>query len=1588
MRIDFLNPRGPLPSEIDGINELTDRLPDHWRGFASFNMLNPRKRNQDREIDVAIIAPDRILLVDLKQLRGRIESRNGIWYADDNNVGPSAAHKIRENAKVFAELVRSKVNQIPGSPPIESFVVFTDRRANLSGLSSVERQRSVLLDDFVKIANPRDFSALCTTESGFGGDKSLLKGGYLKGLEQLFTNERHIVARETKFHGFVPVGKAEFHHDLFDEYSCHDATDPNYTGLLRVWDFGKDLTSFGLEEQRAEVAGRERTVLGLISSTDPEFHGTFVLRSREHDRDFTLRYSEVFDRHPDLARLIRFAGQLDDLDLDRRLELSRLLLDRVASLHRMRIAHRDLDRHSIWVDDRRSLVVLSNFGASHFPDVASIGAKRTKLLAGGFRVPEDIGATKAGSPFQQDVFLVGAAVWTLLTGGRLAAIDNVPIWPPETDELALIPQELIAWFDRSLSIDPADRFSSATEAAQGFADAVSHNERISLERQLVRHRREVDPLVDYAPVQWLVKRPHRVYRAHDEDGRDLLIKSWPSQLIGDIRRNAAHLLDFLSRAERLQALALKWTPRIDFACLSMDGLLLVQSWSEGASVNISDAQAWTAGQLGSFISQLIEAVEALHRDGLAHGDLKPANILVTIIADVPSPMLLDLLDYSTEEAGDRLTMAYQPPDHGDDATYRDRYAVAMIAKELAMAWTQGHPGEVWGALVTAASEECGKGDNAWETLRPLREAIKKGPQQQRADEGIALTVAIARLREPGPLLADNGKYHVVERPDHRLEIVGFDSKLEILLDGETGLPLSAKVHTVPARSAGWAARYSTLSFPGTVTLTAGDKGFSGFEALREALARPKAATDEIAPSVPTLPHRPDTGGGTRFPVARFWQETITVEEDLQPEVTLSEAAKETGERFRIMLSCQEVVDWDAMEIANGSAIKITWNGELVGLVDQDRSRRNTIVVRDARNFRRLAAGDTLRLHASDDLSSFRRRSQAVERVLTGRSQIGNLISYFDPEARIEPLRVASEIPEDALETYGLNADQREAMQHLWQFGPVGLLQGPPGTGKTKFIAAFVHWALNGGKLNNVLVLSQSHEAVNTAAERVLGVFGKLGGDLDMLRVGRYDKISPQLRKYHSQAVQDRYRELFRADITARMSAVAKRLGLPAAFVREGQEVEATYATLVRRMFYARRDIADSATDDVVTAARRSLGALEQAFYKILDADGVEREGTPEEILEELREEVARSHMVSDVDAQERLTGLSAMSRDWIAGLGGRHRNLEEFLARSRNLVSGTCVGIGRHDLRIERSVFDLVIIDEAARCTPSELAVAMQSGKRVLLVGDHRQLPPLFGHELMKEVRSRIAGVTPRELKRSDFERAFGSSYGKSVARTLKRQYRMAQEISDLVSENFYPGQGLYAERPTPDQIYDQLPAPFDHQVAWVDTSSGGQEGESGHSFTNRREAHTVIELLRALSAKEEFLAAAPETLELEPEEALIGVICMYAQQANLIEELLTSSGLPASFRSMVRVDTVDAYQGKENRIIIISLVRNNPDSSMGHVRSDNRINVALSRAMDRLVIVGSVRMFERKGNPLSPVLKSLRQRQLVRTSQQLGLTR
>ncbi|MDH8458102.1 AAA domain-containing protein, partial [Klebsiella pneumoniae] len=95
-----------------------------------------------------------------------------------------------------------------------------------------------------------------------------------------------------------------------------------------------------------------------------------------------------------------------------------------------------------------------------------------------------------------------------------------------------------------------------------------------------------------------------------------------------------------------------------------------------------------------------------------------------------------------------------------------------------------------------------------------------------------------------------------------------------------------------------------------------------------------------------------------------------------------------------------------------------------------------------------------------------------------------------------------------------------------------------------------------------------------------------------------------------------------------------------------------------------------------------------------------------------------------------------------------------FAARTRQLVVGTLVGIGHGGYQLDKNAFDLVVIDEAARATFSELAIAMQSAKRVLLVGDYNQLAPSYDVAHVRQV-ARDLGLNEVDVKRTDFERAY-----------------------------------------------------------------------------------------------------------------------------------------------------------------------------------------------------------------------------------------
>ena len=124
---------------------------------------------------------------------------------------------------------------------------------------------------------------------------------------------------------------------------------------------------------------------------------------------------------------------------------------------------------------------------------------------------------------------------------------------------------------------------------------------------------------------------------------------------------------------------------------------------------------------------------------------------------------------------------------------------------------------------------------------------------------------------------------------------------------------------------------------------------------------------------------------------------------------------------------------------------------------------------------------------------------------------------------------------------------------------------------------------------------------------------------------------------------------------------------------------------------------------------------------------------------------------------------------------------------------------------------------------------------------------------------------------------------------------------------------------------------------------------------------------MQTLAENEELLYRDTAQRCLDKNEALIGIICMYAKQRDLIRKKFNEREWDEHFKRLVKIDTVDSYQGKENRIIILSVTRNDKRRTPGFLRLPNRINVALSRAMDKLIIVGAADMWRSK-NALYPL--------------------
>ncbi len=259
-----------------------------------------------------------------------------------------------------------------------------------------------------------------------------------------------------------------------------------------------------------------------------------------------------------------------------------------------------------------------------------------------------------------------------------------------------------------------------------------------------------------------------------------------------------------------------------------------------------------------------------------------------------------------------------------------------------------------------------------------------------------------------------------------------------------------------------------------------------------------------------------------------------------------------------------------------------------------------------------------------------------------------------------------------------------------------------------------------------------------------------------------------------------------------------------------------------------------------------------------------------------------------------------------------------------------CTLVGSANKLLVRQRFSTLFIDEAAQALEPACWIAIRRASRVILAGDHQQLPPTIKcYEAMRQglgttLMERIVANQP------------------SAVSLLKVQYRMNDAIMKFSSDWFYNGEVESDKSVSRGSILD-----LEHPIEWVDSEDKEEFVGENHGRINKTEAELVLTTL------ENYINKIGKTRFLE-ERLDVGIISPYKVQTQYLRQQIKKRQQFRPFRQLISVNTVDGFQGQERDIIMISLVRSNEDGQIGFLNDLRRMNVAMTRAKKKLIIFGN----------------------------------
>ena len=286
------------------------------------------------------------------------------------------------------------------------------------------------------------------------------------------------------------------------------------------------------------------------------------------------------------------------------------------------------------------------------------------------------------------------------------------------------------------------------------------------------------------------------------------------------------------------------------------------------------------------------------------------------------------------------------------------------------------------------------------------------------------------------------------------------------------------------------------------------------------------------------------------------------------------------------------------------------------------------------------------------------------------------------------------------------------------------------------------------------------------------------------------------------------------------------------------------------------------------------------------------------------------------------------ARDIMKQVGATEQYILDDLVNKAQVIAATLVGANHYTVR--NLEYHTVVIDEAGQSLEPACWIPILKAKKLVLAGDHLQLPPTI--RSMEAARNGLSVTLLEKLV---------ALYPDAVT-LLEEQYRMNEVIMGFSSSMFYAGR-LKAH----PSVAGRLLAESDDPLLFIDTSGCGfDEKAEGSSTSNPEEAAFLCKHVSLLLEQLEQLHG-------ENMQVSIAIISPYKEQVVLLRSLAEHSAIMVRFRDFISINTIDSFQGQERDVVYISMTRSNTESKIGFLSDTRRMNVAMTRARKKLVVIG-----------------------------------